>query len=105
MKKQAVMERAREAVALKMKRFSAQIRVMKENLRRQVLKEVRVEITAMKKKKMKKAKKVKGRGGPGRAEKWPNRCYQCCHRHFGGRGGVKHQDHLCSATEKWLARQ
>ncbi len=41
----------------------------------------------------------------GRKEKWPGRCWQCCHRHFGGSGGKRHDRLLCDSTKKWLSKQ
>ena len=104
MKKHDKLAKSREEVALRVKRFNAMIRVVKENVRKQLLKEVRAEMAATKKMKVKKEKR-KCRDGRGRGERWPNRCWQCCHRHYGGKGGVTHQHHLCTATKRWLVRQ
>ena len=102
MKKHDKIVKAREQVALRVKRFNAMIRVVKENVRKQLLKEARADMVVTKKMKKKKGKCSDGRG---RSERWPNRCWQCCHRHYGGKGGVMHQHHLCKATKRWLDRQ
>ena len=103
MRKNEELSKSREKVALRVKRFNAMIRVVKENVRKQLLKEARADMVATKmKKKKEKRKCIDGRG---RSERWPNRCWQCCHKHHGGKGGVMHQHHLCKATKRWLDRQ
>ena len=104
MKKHDQLAKSLEEVALRVKRFNAMIRVVKENVRKQLLKEARADMVATKKME-KKEEKRKCIGGRGRSERWPNRCRQCCHRHYGGKGGVMHQHHLCKATKRWLDRQ
>ena len=103
MRKNEELSKSREKLALKVKRFNAMIRVLKEKVRKQLLKEARADMVVTKK--MKKKKKGKCIDGRGRSERWPNRCWQCCHRRRGGKGGIKHQHHLCKATERWLDRQ
>ena len=99
MKKNEGLARSREKLALKVKRYNAMIRVIKEKVRKQLLKEARANMAGTKK------KKKKCGDGRGRSERWPNRCWQCCHRRRGGKGGKIHQKHLCKATNKWLDRQ
>ena len=77
----------------RVKRFNAFLLVLKDKERKMMLKEAREKLGK------KASDKKKETIGKRRPERWPNKCWQCCHRHYGGLGGIK----LQAGTEKWLA--
>ena len=82
-----------------MKLWNADLRAVKEQERKLLLKEARARLAVVKK-----GKKGKKMIGTRRPERWPGKCWQCMHKHGGGIGGKAHQVALCRLTKQWLSR-